>query len=158
ATGDWFYVEYRRPIGFDSGVGNSPNIMNGVVVHYWDGQRDGIYLLDMTPSTSTWADPALTVGSSFVDTAGGGTITPSWADGPTAGISIPIGTACVHRAPPVTLAPTQQSGAAGTALAYTLSVRSNDTGCGGSSFTIAATAPTGWSLSIGASSLTVPDG
>ena len=70
ALGDWLYVEYRRPVGFDSYISTNPSVMNGVLVHYFDGGPNGVYLLDMTPATSSWSDPALPVGSTFEDTGG----------------------------------------------------------------------------------------
>ena len=86
------------------------------------------------------AGPALTVGNTFAYTAGGVSITPVWIDGTTAGVNVTVGTACVRRIrPPV--APVQQAGAAGTPLAYTVSVRNNDTGCGTSGFTLSVTRP-----------------
>ena len=38
SAGDWYYFEYRQPIGFDaSTVTGNPNVRNGVVVHLMDG-------------------------------------------------------------------------------------------------------------------------
>jgi len=160
ALGDWFYVEYRRPTGFDTtGVSGNANVTNGVLIHYWNGQRDGIYLLDMTPATASWVDPALDVGNTFSDTAGGVSITPVWVNGTTAGVNVTVvSAACVRTNPTVTLTPAQQQGAAGTPLTYTVSVGSNDTGCGTSSIALQATAPSGWSATFGAASLTLGDG
>ena len=70
AAGDWLYVEYRRPVGFDSYISTNASLMNGVLVHYFDGCPNGVYLLDMTPATTSWSDPALPVGTTFQDVAG----------------------------------------------------------------------------------------
>src|SRR5207248_2009719 len=46
-SGDWYYMEYRQPIGFDAPVlaGNA-NVPHGVLVHLWRGQSsNSIYLL-----------------------------------------------------------------------------------------------------------------
>ena len=72
ALGDWLYVEYRRPVGFDSYISTNASVMNGVLVHYFDGSRNGVYLLDMTPATSSWSDPALPVGSDLPGCGGQG--------------------------------------------------------------------------------------
>jgi hypothetical protein len=158
SAGDWLYVEYRTPTGFDSGVASYPNVTSGVLVHYWNGDGNGVYLLDMTPATSSWQDPALTVGNTFAYTAGGVSITPVWIDGTTAGVNVTVGTACVRRIPSTSVAPVQQAGAAGTPLAYTVSVRNNDTGCGTSSFTLSVTAPSGWSATLAGGSMSLGQG
>jgi hypothetical protein len=115
SAGEWYYVEYRQAIGFDaSTVTGNPNVRNGVVVHLMDGTNaNGIYLLDMTPATASWSDPALGVDQSFVDVAGGITISPQWTDGTNAGVSITLGpSTCVRQNPSVVISPAQQQGAA----------------------------------------------
>jgi len=144
SAGDWLYVEYRRPTGFDATMSNYPNVMSGVLVHYWTGQGNGVSLLDMTPATASWQDPALAVGGTFADAAGGVSITPVWVNGTTAGVNITMGTGCARKAPSLSVTPAQQTAGAGTALSYTVSVRNNDTGCGTSSYTLSANAPVGW--------------
>ena len=147
AAGDWYYVEYRQPIGFDaSTVSANPNVRDGVVVHLMDGSdANGIYLLDMTPATASWSDPALGVNQSFVDVAGGITIAPQWTDGTNAGVNIILGpSACVRQNPSVVISPAQQQGAAPVAVTYAVSVTNNDTGCAASSFVQSVTAPSGW--------------
>jgi len=159
ALGDWFYVEYRRPIGFDTGaVAGNPNVANGVLVHYWSGAGNGVYLLDMTPATSSWTDPALDVGATFSDPDGGVTITPVWVDGTTAGVNVTIAAICTRANPAVTMTPAQQQGTAGTPLTYTVSVTSRDANCGTTTFSLQAATPTGWSAALGATSLALADG
>ena len=159
ALGDWLYVEYRRPVGFDSYISANANLMSGVLVHYFDGGRNGVYLLDMTPATSSWTDPALTVGTTFQDAAGNVSITPTGASATNATVSITVGgAACVRLAPTVTITPAQQQGPAGTTVTYTVSVQNNGTGCGASVFALQATVPTGWTAGLGASSLTLAEG
>lgn len=160
ALGDWYYVEYRRPIGFDSYLTSYPNVMGGVLVHYFDGGRDGVFLLDMTPATSAWTDPALIVGATFQDVAGGVTITPVWVNGTTAGINVTVaggGSGCGHAAPTVTVTPGQQQGPPGATLAYTVSVRNNGTGCGTSVFDLQAALPPAWTGTFGSPSLTIAE-
>jgi hypothetical protein len=147
SAGDWYYVEYRQPIGFDaSTVTGNLNVRNGVVVHLMDGTNaNGIYLLDMTPATSAWTDPALGVNQSFVDVAGGITISPQWTDGTNAGVNITLGpSACVRQNPSVVISPAQQQGTAPVGVTYVVSVTNNDTGCAASSFAQAVTVPSGW--------------
>ena len=158
SLGDWFYVEYRRPMGFDTiAVNGDANVTNGVLVHYWNGQGNGVYLLDMTPSTDSWMDPALGVGNTFSDPAGGVSITPLWVNGTTAGVNVYIAALCARATPTLTMTPAQQQGSPGAPLTYTVSVASTDTGCGTSSFVLQATAPSGWTAKLGATSFPLAD-
>jgi hypothetical protein len=159
AADDWLYVEYRRPVGFDGYLSSNPNVMGGVLVHYFNGSADGIYLLDMTPATSSWNDPALGVGQTFQDTVGKVSVTTSWVNGTTAGINVTVsGPTCVRQAPTVTLDPPQQQGEAGTTLSYGVYVRNNGTGCGASVFGLQMSLPNGFTATINSPSLTIAEG
>jgi hypothetical protein len=161
SAGDWYYVEYRQPIGFDaSTVTGNLIVRNGVVVHMMDGTNaNGIYLLDMTPATSSWADPALGVNQSFVDVAGGITISPQWTDGTNAGVSIALGpSACVRQNPSIAISPIQQQGAASVTVTYALSVTNHDAGCAASTFAQTVTVPSGWTATFGSGSLSIGSG
>jgi len=48
-------------------------------------------LLDLTPATATWSDPALVVGQSFNDPDAGVTITTAWATATQAAVSVTLG-------------------------------------------------------------------
>jgi hypothetical protein len=74
-----YWVEYRQPIGMDSGVSAFPN--NGVQVRVeapfetiCGGCSDDTEFLDMTPATSAFTDGALVTGQSFVDSLYGITL------------------------------------------------------------------------------------
>jgi hypothetical protein len=72
----WYYLELRQPIGFDSWISGNVNLTNGVVIHTGsESSANSSYLLDMTPFTTSWADPALTVGQTFQDTTAGVMVT-----------------------------------------------------------------------------------
>lgn len=82
----WYYVEYRRPLGFDSFLSNPDYATepSGVFVHLGNDGNGSSFLLDMTPETgSSWVihDQALGVGRSYTDPYTGMTITLLWADG-----------------------------------------------------------------------------
>jgi len=159
ALGDWFYVEYRRPTGFDTNaVNGNTNVTNGVLVHYWNGQGNGVYLLDMTPSTISWIDPALGVHNTFSDPEGGVSITPVWVNGRTAGVSVSIASQCSRGTPTVDVTPAQQQGEPGMPLTYSVTVTNTDAGCGGASVALQATAPSGWTAAFGDASLMLGDG
>lgn len=155
--GDWYYLEFRQATGFDAGI--SSNVSNGVVMHYTDGNANGIYLLDMTPATVTWSDPALVVGQSFTDAGAGITISPISVSAAGAAVNVTVGSSCVRRNPTVSVSPGSQQASAGATVSYTVAVSNNDdAGCGASGYSAQATAPSGWTRTFGASTLTISPG
>jgi hypothetical protein len=91
-AGDFFDLDFRRPIGpFDQGYGASPAV-NGVAIHVdtagFDPNRPS-RLLDTTPETPTFDDAPLTAGRQFRDFRTGVTI-ETVAVGPT-GATVKIG-------------------------------------------------------------------
>ena len=159
-SGDWYYIEYRQALGFDSDLLYNTNVTNGALVHRWSGNQnpDRIHLLNMRPAANDWTHPALEVGSSFSD--GGITITPVWAED-TLGVAVSLGgggSTCVRNAPTVKVTPAQQQGKPGTAVSYTVSVTNNDSGCTMGSFKQQATVPNGWAANFTASTLGIASG
>jgi hypothetical protein len=158
----WFYLEYRRPLGFDSSLANNSNVLNGVVVHLGtDNNANSSYLLDMTPATSSWSDPALDVGQTYTDPPSGVTISPLWANSTNAGVSVSFGpVACVEANPTVAVSPSQtQYVKAGTTVTYTITVTNHDNaGCGPSAFGLSASVPAGWTAAYAAPTLTIAPG
>jgi len=72
----WYYIEYRPPLGFDRFLERNLNIPRGVIVRLGvSDDRGGSFLLDLTPETASWLDPALTLGRSFTDPQSGLTLT-----------------------------------------------------------------------------------
>ncbi len=158
-NGDWYYVEYRQPIGFDAAI--PPSVRTGVVVHLWKGQSgDGIYLLDMTPNTSSWMDPALQVNTSFGDGAAGISITPLWTNGTDAGVSVNVGgSSCTRTSPAVAVSPALKAGSAGTRVSYNVSITNRDSGnCAATTISTQATKPTGWAAAFTTASLSLAPG
>jgi hypothetical protein len=161
----FFYVEYRKASGFDSFLSSYPNILNGVVIHQaYDADSNSSNLLDLTPSTASWYDPALTVGNSFTDPVSGVTVTTTAVNGTSASVYVNYGggPTCVHANPSVTMAPTQIQAVKGTQVTYSVSVTNHDTACPPASFSLQASVPNGWasvlaptvSLNPGASTTT----
>ena len=154
-----FFVEFRRnDQGFDTGVFRS-----GVFVHLAsDNSPNSSLLLDMVPETLSWfSDTVLEVGQSFTDPTSGVTITTLSVSSTGATIMVDLGDVppaplCTRSAPSVSASPGQSLVVpAGTAVTYTVSVTNTDSaGCSAASFTLQATAPTGWQKSFGASSVT----
>jgi hypothetical protein len=93
----WYYVEYRRPLGFDGFLSTNENVLNGVIVHTGSPSNfNSSHQLDMTPGSglqnwSDWSDPALEVGESFLDPDAGVTITPLSVSATAAEVSVTLG-------------------------------------------------------------------
>jgi hypothetical protein len=145
----WYYVEFRRNV-------------NGVVIHTGsDSNGNSSYLLDMTPATSSWSDAALGVGLTFYDPTTGVRISTQSVSSANAVVNVSVGsTLCVPAAPTVSLSPSQsQAVPAGTSVNYTVSIRNNDTGtCSGSTYSVQMIEPSGWSGSLGSSSVSIAPG
>ncbi len=62
-SNDYLYVEYRQPIGFDSGIGTNSDIFEGALLHIGQFKTN---LIDATPPTNS-ANPVLHVGQTLVD-------------------------------------------------------------------------------------------
>ena len=158
----YYYVEFRQPIGFDAAVAAYPNVVNGVLLHTgspWNG--DSSLLLDMTPNTSSWYDPALAAGTSYVDGATGITIAAVSANSTNASVMVSFGAMqCVKAAPGVAVSPSQSQWVqAGSTVRYTVSVKNNDnSGCTSSTFTVGASVPAGWPVVYGGSPVAVAPG
>jgi hypothetical protein len=167
-TGSFFYVELRQGLGFDAKLASNTNITNGVVVHLaspsdWNSSD----LLDMTAGTSSWADPALTVGQNYTDSTSGVSITVNAVSATGASVTVvltgtppPPPPSCTHAAPAVSLVPSQATGVvAGTTLSFTLSVTNKDVSpCTASVFNLASSAPSGWTGTLTAVSLSISPG
>jgi hypothetical protein len=89
----WFYVELRQAIGFDGFLSNGySNVVNGVVIRT-GSESDGnsSYLLDMTPQTDDWTDPALVSGLSFTDPLSGVTVKTTSVSSTGASVTVTLG-------------------------------------------------------------------
>ena len=158
----YYYVEYRQGFGFDAFVAGNANVRTGIVIRMGtESSGNSSYLLDMTPATSSWADPALGLGQTFADVDAGITILPLWADSTGVGVSVVYtGPACVPAPPTVAIAPSAaQWAAGGTAVPFTVSVTNNDNaGCASSMFSVQPTVPAGWTVALAGSSVAVGPG
>jgi hypothetical protein len=177
---EWYYVEFRRAIGFDgylAAVGGpyqllGSNILNGVQLRWGsESSSDSSRLLDMTPgSVDPYSgvvdlytnDPALTVGQSFSDPDAGVTLTVASVDSSGASVSVILTTpTCVRANPAVAVSPSQsQAVPAGTSVTYTVSVTNGDgAGCAASAFSLQTMVLlTGWTAAFGAPTLTLGPG
>ena len=156
----WYYIERRTPYGFDSFVSGNANVTNGVVIRT-GGESSGqdTYLLDMTPATASWLDPALTVGQTFTDSDAGITISVVSEDATGAMVQITIAAQpCVRANPTVTIGPTQTPWLpSGSTATFNLTLRNNDgAGCQAVSFSWQPTIPAGWTTTPISTSVVAP--
>jgi hypothetical protein len=153
--GQWYYIEYRQPIGFDGFLLSNDNVRNGVVIHTGaDSSGNSSYLLDMTPETTSWYDPALEVGQSFTDPDAGVTITPLEANSSSVRVFVSLSAQpCIQHPPSVTLAPSAGPAVlAGATVQYTVALTNNDSPeCALSNFTLQVNTPdTDWTATFSA--------
>lgn len=142
----YYYVEFRRPVGFDSFVSSNNNTMNGVLITQ-NSSSSSNFLLDMVPSTAGWSDAALKVGQSFTDPGTNMTITVSSVSSSGAVVNVSYGSVpCVAAAPTVSADPSaMQWLAPGSSMNYTVTVTNNNSGnCPANTFTVGAAVPAGW--------------
>jgi hypothetical protein len=161
----WYYVELRRNFGFDSGISNNVNLMNGVMITMdKDSNAQENYMLDMTPETTSRSDPALTVNRTYTDTSAGVSITPLSVSDSGATVSVSFGSqpapTCVLANPTISASPTAtQWIGAGRSVSYTVTVSNNNSsGCSANTFNIQNRVPSGWNSTTGAPSLNVAPG
>lgn len=166
-TGDktWYYVEFRQPLGLDSSLSTNSNLMTGVLIHQGVEQVTFTgytflpsYLLDMTPETTSWSDPALVTGRSFQDSTAGVTITPISVG--SAGTSVLVSFSsqpaqCTNVSPTVTMTPSQPAAVpSGSSVIYSVTVQNNDSNsCAAATFNLQASVPAGWSANFANSAL-----
>lgn len=69
ATRRWFELEFRQPGTLFDGFASTAPVVNGVSIRLVadDSRRIQSWLLDATPSTTSFADAALAVGQTFTD-------------------------------------------------------------------------------------------
>ena len=166
ATGsnDWYFIEYRQPLGFDSFLAGNVNVTGGLVIRTAnDANAGSSVLLDMTPESATWdwGDPALEFGQSFTDPATGLTVTAVAGDGNSASLDVSFGAgSCVRADPLVALAPaTGPWVAAGTPVDFTVSITNADSdACGSSTIDLSIAVPAGWAGSVSPASLLIDAG
>jgi hypothetical protein len=159
----YFYAECRRPLGFDAAVASYPSVLGGFLLHLAEeNSGNSSYLLDMTPQTSSWSDPALAVGQSFSDPVAGLTITPSapCTDSLNGNITVTVAPgACARSAPDSSLGATpSQWTVSGKAVSYAITVMNHDSNCGPADFTLAPVVPQGWTATLTKPILTVNAG
>jgi M6 family metalloprotease-like protein len=155
----WLWLEYRTATGpFDSTL--SPQVFSGAVIHFED-LTTGIHshLLDFTPLTTSWKDPALVSGQTWVDSYSNLSISIGNATSTALDVTVNYGSVpCTAANPSMTISPTNPSTYAGNNINYTVSVTNNDSAnCSGRSFDLSSLLP-GWPTTFSQPSLTIAPG
>ncbi|MBI4057106.1 MAG: right-handed parallel beta-helix repeat-containing protein [Elusimicrobia bacterium] len=152
-TSEFYYLEYRQPIGLDAPI-PSGNI-NGAMIHVWGEYAfDRTKLIDTTPRSDTrtydqWKsrdiwDAALADQRSFNDTINDITITQLSHDASSVTVSVAFN--CTPSTPTLTLSPSDQFGMDGSALNYSVTLTNHDTPfCPTTRFSLNTVLPPGWS-------------
>lgn len=148
-TAEYYYISMRQPAGVDTS--NLWTVyQNTVSVHKASGALPAYtYLL-----------ASLGAGQSWTDTANGITVTSQGVSGSTANVSVSFGGAvCTRQAPTLSVSPASQDAAPGTTLAYTLTLTNNNSAaCSSSTFNFGQTLPSGFTGSLGATSVSLAAG
>jgi len=160
STSEYFYVESRQAKGFDSFLSGNANVQGGVLIHDVNvNDANSSDLLDMTPATTSWSDPALVAGQSFTDPLSGLTITTLSAGTGGATVNVTFQpSSCTRAAPAVTIAPTGTVWtSAGSSTNYSVTVTNKDScGCAATTYDVGAAVPSGWSASSARTASVVP--
>jgi hypothetical protein len=159
----YYYVEYRKSLGFDDFPADSP-VVNGISLRLAPSYPESTQtlLIDGTPGTvSDFGDSALKAGSTFIDPFAGITVKTLAVAADKAEISVQFGaTSCLHSQPGIMISPTSQWGNAGSILTYKLYVTNQDSAeCSASTFSITPSLPSStWSQTQTPAKITLSPG
>jgi hypothetical protein len=145
-TGEYYYLSYRRPLGFDGILNSTYFRLN---VHQYAGGTARSFLLGQY-------DP----GQSFVDEVNGITVAAISQTADYLTVQVQLGTTgCVRAAPVVTLSPADQSGSAGETRNYALGISNRDSSaCPASAFALSSSIPDGWFGALATGSVALAPG
>ncbi len=155
----WIWISYRHPIGADGVF--PPQPFAGAILHYEDAYTGGqSQLLDFTPATQTFQDPALGAGATWTDPYSNLSITIGATSSSGLDVSVAYGVPrCASSAPTVTVTPPNPSVAPGSPATYSVNVKSNDSAaCKSAVFALSAGVPPGFAASLSPSSLSLAPG
>jgi M6 family metalloprotease-like protein len=161
-SSDYYFLELRQSVGFDRVL--NANFFTGVSIHQGNSlNRNTSYLLDMTPSTSSFYDSGLTPGKTFRDPNapnGGVAITVNSVTTAGASVSVTFGgstPSCVRANPTLTLSSSQTPWIpAGISHDYVVKLKNNDSlECPTSSYNLTSTGQTGVTAAFSSNTVSV---
>lgn len=157
----WLWLEYRQPTGhYDGALASQP--FGGALVHYEDASVvDGYtHLLDFSPGTASWDDPALPVGTTWTDPYSNLSVTVQSAT--SAGLTVSVHftpVSCVPAPPDVQVMRMQDTSWPGGQPDFQVTMTNRDTsGCANSTFQVASLVPSGWGFDPLPSQVTLAPG
>lgn len=135
STGDYYYLSYRQPTGFDTTLGTT--YTQGVNVHHYQGSGYAFtYFITSLPDNGL-----------FSDTVNGISITQSTHGTGAAALQVTFG--CVANTPTVSLSPSSVWVKSGGTTSFTAQITNRDSaGCTGTSFALTGSSTTGSLQSI----------
>jgi hypothetical protein len=123
---DYYFVEYRRPIGFDANIQTED--VNGVMIRLVGTGSSNTRFLDASPSSSGSYFRSLTLNNVFQDTISGVTMQLLSYDNASATVRVTYGPAeCIRSAPAVTVSPSSNWAYPGYNRTYVVTVSNMDT-------------------------------
>ena len=160
APQEWYYIEKREAVGFDSFLATT-NAPAGVVIHrITEGDPHSSYLLDMNKSNGNWYGVALPAGGSFTDPVTGLTIQPTSVGSGFANVNVTYAAPSCLNKPLMTVQPTDVVWLVpGQSTSYSLDIANGDScACAGSAFSATASVPAGWAASVAQTAVLAPGG
>lgn len=153
-TNEYYYLSYRRGIGFDANLSAS-QYLDRLSVHRYpgDGSSSKTYLLALPVD-----------GESFTDPVNGITVTQVSHNNDYVTIEVSLdgsdpGPSCIAGIPQLNFSPPSQSATAGSTLDYSVSVTNADSdACVQSTFTLSPVNPSGWAVTLSPSTLSLGPG
>jgi M6 family metalloprotease-like protein len=156
----WLWIESHQDVGsYSSQLWSTA--FSGALIRYDDSSTGNMsHLLDFTPETPTFSDPALPVGRTWTDPYNSLSITVNSMSSSGMTVTVNYGTAtCVASAPTVTLSPVAASAEQGKSTQLAVTVRNNSSAaCGQEAFTLASAASGTFSATLASTSIAVNPG
>ena len=148
-TKDYYYLSYRRPIGFDKYIDGLSYDLLSVHQYKGDGSSSKTYLL-----------ARLNDGESYVDSVNGITVTLVSHSTTFASARVQFAaTTCTAGSHWLAVQPQSHSAKAGSSVAYSMTLTNADTSaCPTTTFALNRALPAGWSGNVSPSSLTLGPG
>jgi M6 family metalloprotease-like protein len=157
----WLWIEYHQPLGsYESAL--SSQIFSGATIRYQDSLTGTGYgnLLDFTPLSGSWYDPALAVGQTWTDPYSN--VSVSVASAAAGALSVGVNYAaipCTPAPPAITISPANPSVIAGATATYTVTIANTDSGgCAAKTINISTSLPAGWAATVSPASLSLAPG
>lgn len=155
----WLWLEYRQPTGLYSSTLPS-QIFGGALAHYQDDTTGThTHLIDFTPGTTTFSDPALTGAWTDPYTNLDIAVTGATSAALTVNVGYRTPTCDARVAPTVTLSPNNPTVTSGSSYGFNVSITNHDsTGCAASTFALSSAQPAGVTTTFASNTLTITPG